>query len=235
VVDGGDLYLATCNLDGPADQPGVIVCLSDKATGVPLAAATIAVDRQRRTISIPCKVAPRKLPTLKEIYPLEVVASFPSPRGQKAHETIVTFSCKPSEVHQALESLGLKPGKPARGEGQQAAGPEIRVYLEVPGFAGRPRVVPVEKLMVDLRTGKPMPPLRWIFTGSALRQPDPMKDDKVYGADLSGTLIALMPVTDETVLQTHLTMKEERLVKLDTNKNILPEEGTDVRLVLEAK
>jgi hypothetical protein len=52
---------------------------------------------------------------------------------------------------------------------------------------------------------------------------------------LSGTLIALMPVTDETVLQTHLTMKEERLVKLDTNKNILPEEGTDVRLVLEAK
>ena len=235
VVHGGDLYLATCNLDGEADQPSVVVCLSDRAAANAVAASPIVVDRQRRAVAVPCKIAPRKLPTLKEIYPLEVVATYPSPRGQKAHETVVTFECKPSDVHRALESLGLKPGKPARGEGQAAAGPEVRVYLEIPGFGGRPRLVPIEKLLVDTRTGRTMPPLRWHFTGSALRQPDPMKEERVYGADLSGTLLSLVPVTDETVFQTNLTMNEERLVKLDTNKTILPDEGTDVRLIIEVK
>jgi outer membrane protein assembly factor BamB len=235
IVHGGELFLATCNLDGDADQPAAVVCLSDKRSGAPAALATISVDQQQRTVSIPCKVAPRKLPTLKDVYPLEVVATYPAPRGQKAHETVVTIEAKPSEVHQALESLGLKPGKPARGEGAVASGPEVRLYLEVPGITRKPWLVPVEKLLVDLRTGKTMPSLKWRFTGSALRQPDPEKPDKVYGADLSGTLIALVPVTDETVVQTELTMAEERLIRLDTNKNLLPPEGTDVRLIIEVK
>jgi outer membrane protein assembly factor BamB len=33
VVHGGDLYLATCNLEGEADEPAVVVCLSDKKPG----------------------------------------------------------------------------------------------------------------------------------------------------------------------------------------------------------
>lgn len=234
LVHGGDLYLATCNLDGETDQPSVIVCLSDKRAAA-AALATLTVDKERRTVSIPCKIAPRKLPTLKDIYPLEVVATFPSPRGQKAHETVVTFECSPSEVHRALESLGLKAGKPARGEGVSAQGPEVGVFLEVPGITPKPRLIPIEKVMVDMRTGKTMPPLKWHFTGSALRQPDPDKPERVYGADLSGTLISLVPVTDETVLQTNLTMVEERLIRLETNKNLLPAEGTDVRLILEVK
>ncbi len=235
VVHGGDLYLATCNLDGEVDQPSVIVCLSDKRSAARSTLAAIAVDKQRRTVSIPCRIAPRKLPTLKEIYPLEVVATYPTPRGQKAHETVVTFECKPSEVHQALESLGLKPGTPARGEGPVASGPELRVFLEVPGLTRRPLLVPIEKVLVDTRTGKIMPQLKWYFTGSVSRQPDPEKPDKVYGADLSGTLISLVPVTDETVCQTNLTMQDERLIKLETNKNVLPDEGTEVRLILEVK
>jgi outer membrane protein assembly factor BamB len=235
VVHGGDLYLATCNLDGEADQPSVVVCLSDKAQATAATAQPLAVLPDRRRVVIPCRIAPRKLPTLQEIYPLEVVASFPSPRGQKAHETIVTFECKPSEVHKSLESLGLKPGKPARGEEGSGVGPELRVLLEVPSILGKPREIPVERTMLDTRTGKLMPPLSWRFTGSALRQPDPNKDDKVYGADLSGTLIALFPVTDETVCQTGLTMREEGLLKLEVNRAVLPPEGTAVKLILEAK
>src|SRR5207302_19027 len=77
----------------------------------------VTVDKKERTVTIACAVAPRKLPTLDKIYPLEVVATFPTPKGQKAHETVVTYSVKPSEVHKALESLGLKPGKPVQGEG----------------------------------------------------------------------------------------------------------------------
>jgi outer membrane protein assembly factor BamB len=234
VVHGGDLYLATCNIDGQSDQPCAVVCLSDKPPPVAVAAAPVTVDRQKRTIRIPCKIAPRKLATLKDVYPLEVIATYPTPRGQKAHETVVIFECTPSEVHRALESFGLKPGRPIRGEGS-ASGPQLRVFLEYPSFTGKPRTVPMEKAIVDVRTGKCLPPLAWHFTGSVLRQPDPDKEDKVYGADLGGTLITLLPVTDETVVQSSMGIKDEKLMKMETNKNIVPPEGTEVHLIIQAE
>jgi hypothetical protein len=206
---------------------------------VPLAgqdtpAAKLTVDKENRTVTIPCAIAPRKLPNLKEAYPIEVIATYPAPKGQKAHETVVTFEgIKPSEVHKALEQLGLKAGKPARGEGTRAEGPEVRLALEVPGADGKPQRLPIEKTLVDRKTGKGMPALKWYFTGSALKQPDPEKDDKVYGADLTGTLIAIFPVTDDTVIQTNLTLKDEPLLKLETNKSVLPPEGTPVKLIIE--
>ncbi|KPK84578.1 MAG: hypothetical protein AMJ81_05230, partial [Phycisphaerae bacterium SM23_33] len=236
IVDGGRIYLATCNLEGQAaGQPSVVLCISDKsAAGGVEPAPAVAVDRAGRTITLPCRIAPRKLPTLKEVYPIEVIASYPHPRGQKAHETVVTFEARPSDVHKALEELGLKPGKPAKGLEGAASGPEVRILLQLPGVH-RPRVVSVESCLVDSGTGKPMPPLKWFFTGSAWKQPDPDKPNKVYAADLSGTLIAVFPVTDETVLQSNLTMAEEVLLKLATNKNLLPEEGTAAELIIEVK
>jgi outer membrane protein assembly factor BamB len=234
VVHGGDLYLATCNLDGEADQPSFVACLSDRPPPVAAATAPVIVDRSSRTIRIPCKIAPRKLPTLKDIYPLEVVGTYPTPRGQKAHETVVIFECKPSEIHEALRSFGLVPGKPIRGDGTPA-GPKVRVYLEYPGITGKPRMVPIEKTIVDTRTGKCLPPLDWHFTGSVMRQPDPEKPDQVYGADLGGTLITLLPVTDEVVIQAGMSMKDDKPLKMETNKNIVPPEGTDVHLVIRAE
>ena len=237
LVQGGLIYLATCNLEGDsADQPSVVVCLAEKsAVALEETAAVIAVDLQKRTLAIPCRIAPRKLASLKEVYPLEVAATFPSPRGQKAHETVVTFEAKPSEIHKALVSLGLRPGAPARGDESAATGPEVEILLELPGVTAKPRLVPIEKTVVDARTGKPMPPLRWHFTGSALRQPDPAKDTRAYGADLGGTLITLYPVTDETVFQSNLTMRDCSLLKLETNKYVLPEEGTPARLIIRAR
>jgi len=183
-------------------------------------------------------VAPRKIddPQYKGIiYPIEVIACYPYPKGQKAHETVVTIDVKPSEVHKALEGLGLKAGSPARGEEKlQAEGPDVVIALEVPGETeGEVKRVPIEKLLVDIKTGKPMPKVKWKFTGSALIKPDPNKDETMYGADKSGTLIAVFPVTDETVFQTNLTIKEEKFVKLETDKKILPKEGTPVKLIIE--
>ena len=196
-------------------------------------ADAIQVDKDKKTVTIACKIAPRKLPNLTEIYPIEVIASLPSPKGQKAHETIVTFDAKPSDIHKALESLGLKPGKPAKGEGAQAAGPEVKIFLDIPGAGGLSKRLPIEKALVDRKTAKTMPPLKWIFTGSITKQPDPNKAETVYGADTTGTLIAVFPVTDETVFQTNLTMKEEPLIKLETNSKVLPDIGTDVQLVIQ--
>lgn len=191
------------------------------------------VDREKKEILIPCRIAPRKLPNLPEIYPIEVGATFPAPRGQKAHETIVTLEAKPTEVHKALEGLGLKPGKPVRGEGM-ATGAELDILLEIPekGKPGKPRVR-LETLLVDKRTGKPLPPIKWLFTGSSMKQPDPAKPDLVYAADLSGTLVGLLPVTDELVIQSSLTAQEEALIKLETAKDLLPPEGTEALLIIK--
>jgi len=195
----------------------------------------LVIDKEKRSVTIPCKIAPRKLPNLSEVYPIEVVATYPAPDGKKAHETVVTFTARPSEIHAALVGMGLTPGKPARGEDESASGPELKVSLEVAGPGGKPKLVPIEKTLIDKRTGKPLPALKWRFTGSALKEAAPGKSERVYAADASGTLIAIFPVTDETVVQTNLTMEEESLLALETNKKLLPAEGSPVKLIIEAK
>ena len=198
----------------------------------------VAVDREKKTVTIDAKVAPRKLSDEKfkgVVYPIEVIACWAYPKGQKAHETVVTFEVNPSVIHKALEELGLKPGKPVKGDVKETAkGPEVNIYLDLPQDGGGTRRVSIDKVLLDPKTNKPMPKVKFHFTGSVMSKPAPDKDDLVYGADLTGTLIAIFPVTDETVFQTNLTMKEEKYMKLETNPAVLPKEGTPVKLILKA-
>ena len=221
--------LALCALAGRAAD--------DKKSGV-------AVDKEKRTVTVDAKVAPRKLEHLKgEVYPIELIASWGHPKGKKAHETVVTIEVDPSEVHKGLEQIGLKAGKPALGaapkEGDpdpKAAGPEVSVFIEVPDGAGGARRLSLDKVLMDPKTKKAPPKMTFVFTGSVMTALDPNKpDDKKYGADVTGSLICLFPVTNETVLQTGWTMKEEKFLKLDVRPDVLPKEGTPVKLVIEAK
>jgi hypothetical protein len=196
-------------------------------------AARLEVDPATRSVIVPCRIAPRKLSHLEDVYPLEVVATYPSPAGQKAHETVLTFTgIRPSEVAQALQALGIKPGRPAKGE-SQAEGPELLLFLEYTR-SGTARRIPIEEVLVNTRTGKPIPKPTWHFTGSALRQPDPEKDEAIYGADASGTLITIFPVSDETIIQSSLTLTEEASMKLERIRE-LPREGSEVKLVIQIK
>src|SRR5881397_3930344 len=108
----------------------IIIPLSSAQEAKP--AGGVTVDKDKRTVTVPAKVAPRKLPNLDQIYPIEAFAGWAAPKGQKAHEIVVTVDVNPSEVHKGLEALGLKPGKPAKGENAKAEGPVVNVYLEVP-------------------------------------------------------------------------------------------------------
>lgn len=204
----------------------------------------VVADKEKRTVVIDAKVAPRKIdhPAYKgEIYPIEVVACWPflgepGKGGEKAHETIVTIDTKvkPSTIHKALEELGLKPGTPIAVEGKEPKGPKVNVYIEVTGADGQSKRLTMDKVLLDPKTKKPFPKsVEFRFTGSAMIQLDPEKPEKTYGADQSGTLIAIYPVTEKTVCQTSLTLKEEKFLKLETNKDVLPKEGTAVKLVLE--
>ena len=197
----------------------------------------LVVDKDKRTVTIDAKIAPRKLPHLKgEVYPLEVIATWAHPKGKKAHETIVTIddSIKPSAVHKALESLGVKAGKPVQGEGEPK-GPAVSIYFLIPDSSGIEKKVMIDKAMIDPKNGKPFPKsVEWRFTGSAFVQPDPSKTEMVYGADVMGTFIAIFPVTKETVFQTSLQIENEKFLKLEVAKG-MPKEGTPVKLVIEVK
>src|SRR5262249_21661064 len=197
------LFMKRIYLALPVLALPLALALGGRAADKDKPADGVVVDKAKRTVTVPAKVAPRKIddPRYKEIYPIEVIACYPFPEGKKAHETVVTVQAKPSEVHKALVGLGLKPGKPARTEKDVATGPEVKIFLEVPGAGKSVKRVPVEKVLVDRKTGKPMPKVKWLFTGSVLTKSDPEKDEEVYAADLSGTLIAIFPVTDETVFQ----------------------------------
>ncbi len=224
-------------LVAPALLVAVTVILG--TAGDPVAAqdkpAAVVVDKDKRTVSVPAKVAPRKLEHLKgEVYPIELIAGWGHPRGKKAHEIVVAIDVLPSDVHKGLEALGLKAGKPAKGPDAKAEGPAVLVYFEVPEGSTSKKVA-IEKVLIDPKSKKQAPKMTFRFTGSALVAPDPTKpDDKKYGADLTGSLVCLFPVTDEVVLQTDWTMKEERYLKLDVNPEALPKEGGTIRLVIEA-
>jgi len=198
----------------------------------------IVVDKDAKTVTIDVLMAPRVvLKEKKEPYPLEVIATWPHPKGKKAHETIVNFSeaVKPSDVQKALESLGLAAGMPVKGEGEPK-GPAVNVYFLIPDSTGLERKVTLDRAMVDSKNGKPFPKnIEWRFTGSAKVQPDPSKSGKIFGADFSGTLMTIFPVTDETVFQTELTLKQEGIMKLEVNTKVMPKEGTRVKLVVEVK
>jgi hypothetical protein len=116
----------------------------------------ITIDKDKKAVIIDAKIAPRKINDPKfmdKIYPIEVIATWPYPRGQKSHETDIAFDAKPRDIHKALESLGLKPGKPVYGDTtDKASGPELTLILEVPGEAGTKRV-PIEKALIDPASG----------------------------------------------------------------------------------
>jgi hypothetical protein len=217
--------------------PIIGLALSLTTTGFGGDAAGIKVDKAKKTITIDAKIAPRKLEHLEgKIYPLEVIATLPHPKGKKAHETVVTIDVTPSLVHKAVESLGIKPGAPVMGASKEPPqGPEFDVYLEFAGPDGEAKKVSIDKCMVDKSNGKPFPKtVKWRFTGSKMVQPDPNKKDLAYGADESGTLLVIFPVSDLTVMQTNLTMEYEKYMKLETNPKVLPKEGTPVKLILQA-
>ena len=200
----------------------------------------IKVDKEKKTVTVDAKVAPRKV--LEEVYPIEVIACWaykkdPKPgdrAGKKAHETVVTIDVLPSEVAKAMEQLGTKAGKPGYGDDKAAEGPEVNIYIDVPQEKGEAKRLSLDKVLLDPKTKKPMPKgVKFKFTGSGPRKATGDQTEVPFGADVSGSLIYIFPVDVETVFQSTLSMKEEKFLKLDVNKDVLPKEGEPVKLVIE--
>ena len=238
VCAGGRLYVATHNIEGPqTGEPTAVICLGarrqdgDDRRG-------IFIDREKSRVVVDVEIAPRKLPHLKQIYPIEVMVT--GAQGKKVHETVLLSGASPLQVHRALEKLGLKAGRPGIGDKSPPTGPEVRIWLEFPGRFGLSKKVDLASAVVDRRTGLALDDgattagrrVRWFFTGSAMVQADPSSEKEIYGAEFSGTLVTIFPVTDETVFQSNLGMDAESLFNLEV-AGILPSIGTKAKLLIE--
>jgi outer membrane protein assembly factor BamB len=225
---GERLYVATANVEGPhAGKPTAIVAIGEEAPRE--ASRGVTLEREKRRVVIDARMAPRKLPHLEGIYPIEVLAA--QPHGAKAHETVVTIDAMPSAIHEALEALGLHAGTPGLGE-EPGRGPEVRIAIEFEGPGGVARRVEAGDSVLDRRTGLPLGKgLVWRFTGSSPVRLDPTQETESYGADSSGTFACVYPVSRETVIQSSLGMDDESVLELEVAP-WMPPVGTAVRLIV---
>ena len=238
VCVAGRLYVATHNLEGPqTGAPTVIVCLGAEDEDGSRRRG-ILVDKKKSRVVVDVEIAPRKLPHLKQIYPIEVMVA--GAQGKKAHETVLISDVSPLQVHRALEELGLVAGRPGIADKRPPSGPEVRLWLEYPGRFGLSKKVDLASAVVDRRTGLALDggasnsgrKVRWLFTGSTLVKIDPRSEKEVYGAEFSGTMVTIFPVTDETVFQSTLGMDAEALFNLEA-AGVLPAIGSKARLLIE--
>jgi hypothetical protein len=83
------------------------------------------------------------------------------------YETVAVSFAQPSDVHAALEFIGVKPGHPVDADRLRFWPRGERVHLTFEWSAGNvPQRARAEELIVDKRTGRPLPRKGLVFTGS---------------------------------------------------------------------
>ena len=80
------------------------------------------------------------------------------------------------------------------GKAHPPSGPAVRLWVS----RGGGKRVPLERFVLDVKTGKSMKPVGWIFTGSREGY-DPVRDAMVLQATITGNLVSLHHA-DATVL-----------------------------------
>ena len=109
------------------------------------------------------------------------------PDSGKEYEAMVVGFVKPSDVHRALEFIGMKGGRAVNFAANQFWPKGERVLMTVEweqaGKAGLQRVR-AEELVIDARTGKALAKTGLVFTGSFWIKPEEEGGKERYAADV---------------------------------------------------
>ncbi|MCA8969035.1 MAG: hypothetical protein KDC95_04605 [Planctomycetes bacterium] len=208
-----------------------------------LAKEGIRVDTDKRRI-----LAEGKITVTRDF--LEFVAI--GPNGKK-HEALVTLRCRGSSLNAALLALGLEPGKnadfieieprPTREEYEAGAplyrvvpptGPELALTVSWHDEHEKLVEKPVEALIIDVATEKPIENARWIYFESLVA---PIEKGKppVFVADYEGNFIATYYAKPDSHF---ITLDHERArddQNWFANTEALPPAGTPCTLVITVK
>ena len=151
------------------------------------------------------------------------------PHGKSYESCFETGPMDPLKLHEALQKIGLKPGHSAN-EAKTAEGDKLKISIEWKD-GDKTRTEPIESFVLDEETKKPMEKVKWIYAGS--------KEGYVPEIDA----MALMVVSTKNILSLYqgdptplITNPEPIMVghRYKANKELLPKEGTPVRIIIEA-
>ncbi|MEI6972204.1 MAG: YdjY domain-containing protein [bacterium] len=100
------------------------------------------------------------------------------------YETVLISFALPSDIHEALVFIGMKPGRPADSNKYRFWPKGERVIFTAEWDNDRHYQARGESFLCSLKTGEPLPGDGFVFVGSAVRDaPDGASGKKVYAAD----------------------------------------------------
>ncbi len=189
------------------------------------AAATVNVDEKAKTVSVSATFAKQgTYDVLKGAIEYLVTA-----KGGKEYETVFVVDCTAEELHQALLKIGLEPGEPAK-EGDPPKGKGVRIFAEYEAGGKKVRR-PADEFVVSKKTGKPLAPGPWVFTGSRAGY-DPASDKEVLLAFVSKNLVGLHWQDSTPLLQNPRAESKEPNIYFP-NTAELPKPGTPAVVIFE--
>jgi hypothetical protein len=150
--------------------------------------------------------------------------------GGKEYESCFVASVDPLKLHAGLQKVGAKPGKPAQDEKTPATGGKLKISVTWKD-GDKDRTEPIEKFILDEETKKPMENVQWLYQGS--------KEGFIPEIGEMGLLVqttkhvmALYQGEGTPLITNPLPLMTGHRYK--ANKQILPKEGTVVKIVMEA-
>ena len=195
------------------------------AAAVASAGQKLIIDEKARTVTVPATVAKQGVyDQLKGAIEYILVAS-----GGKEYETVFVTDVPPADIHAALLKLGLTAGKPAA-DGALPQGKPVRIVAEYEADGKTVRRA-ADEFVLHAKTGKPLEPGDWTFTGSAMGF-DPASNKDVLQASVTKSVVGLHHTDASPLIQNpRPEARQENIYR--ANAAALPQPGTAVRLVFQ--
>jgi hypothetical protein len=151
--------------------------------------------------------------------------------GGKEYESALVAPIDPAKLDEGMKKLGWKPGKPgSEAEKTPPEGAKLKITVEWKD-GDKARKEPAESLIQDVVAKKAMAPGAWIYSGSK-EAFDPVSESMKLATASSKNVIALFH-NDQTVLVQPQTLAKDPH-QFKANKELLPKEGTPVKVTIEA-
>ena len=148
-----------------------------------------------------------------------------APHG-KTHESLLRIDVRPLHLQVALLMLDMEPKNVLKFQGDPATpqGAPIEIRVRWRDRKGAEQEVRAEELMLEMPAKRPMPPNRWVFTGSRV-----VKEG--FEADLEKSLVAVYH-DPAAILDNPLPGGATNSYIVNTKR--VPKRGTSVDFVLKA-
>lgn len=156
-------------------------------------------------------------------------------KGGKTYESMVVLKCKPTEFHEALKKIGLKPGKAAyfddSGKHVPPSGDKVRIFIEWKNPKGKTMNMRAEDLIYNKKTKKSMQHIDWIFAGSTFME-DPETEEQVLQAEYTGSIVSTHHGDHTVIIQNPLSEALDESI-YSVNQKIAPKPGTEIKFIVD--